>query len=138
MKFNNRLLSILIVCLLICSCKKKYPDGPFISFYSREARVANTWKMQQVIHNGMDVTKKYVDIDYTETYDMKGNYSYNSTTITGKGKWEFMNDDTLIKRSGVSGQSTQELVILRLKQKSFWYKYVEGNDNYEFHLTPDK
>ncbi|HET7817959.1 MAG TPA: DUF5004 domain-containing protein [Bacteroidia bacterium] len=139
MKINHNLTAIsLFICLSFYSCKKKYSDGPFFSFYSREARVANTWKMQLVTLNDVDITKNYTDINYTETYDKDASYSYNSTTITGKGKWEFESDYTLIKRSAVSGQSTQDLIILRLKQKSFWYKYADGKNNYEFHLIPDE
>lgn len=140
MKINNSLIAIIIlfICLSLSSCKKKYSDGPFFSFYSREARVANTWKMQLVTLNNEDITKNYTDINYTETYDKDGEYSYNSTTITGKGKWDFETDYTIIKRSAVSGQSAQDLIILRLKQKSFWYTYTDGKNNYEFHLIPDE
>jgi len=70
-----------------------------------------------------------------ETYDKDGNYSYASTKGSGAGKWAFQNDDLEIKRSGVSGQSSYDMVILLLKEKTFWYKIVDGSDTYEFHFV---
>ncbi len=136
MKTKNILFGILVIASSLTSCKK-YPDGPSISFRSRIERVANTWKMEQVMLNSSDVTSTFTNINYTETYDKSGNYSYSSAVGSGSGKWSFENKDTQIKRQGVSGQSTLDLTILRLKENSFWYKYTDGNDNYEFHLVPN-
>jgi hypothetical protein len=136
MKTKNILFGILVIASSLTSCKK-YPDGPSISLRSRTERVANTWKMEQVMLNGSDVTSTFTNINYTETYDKSENYSYSSTVGSGSGKWSFENNDMQIKRQGVSGQSTLDLTILRLKENSFWYKYTDGNDNYEFHLVPN-
>jgi len=136
MKTKNILFGILVIASSLTSCKK-YPDGPSISFRSRIERVANTWKMEQVMLNGSDVTSNFTNINYTETYDKSENYSYSSTEVSGSGKWSFENNDMQIKRQGVSGQPTLDLTILRLKENSFWYKYTDGNDNYEFHLVPN-
>ncbi len=136
MKTKNILFGIIVIASSLTSCKK-YPDGPSISFRSRIERVANTWKMEQVMLNGSDVTSTFTNINYTETYDKSENYSYSSTVGSGSGKWSFENNDMQIKRQGVSGQSTLDLTILRLKENSFWYKYTDGNDSYEFHLVPN-
>ena len=136
MKTKNILFGILVIASSLTSCKK-YPDGPSISFRSRIERVANTWKMEQVMLNGSDVTSNFTNTNYTETYDKSENYSYSSTEESGSGKWSFENNDMQIKRQGVSGQPTLDLTILRLKENSFWYKYTDGNDNYEFHLVPN-
>jgi hypothetical protein len=136
MKKKNILVLGLIIISLMAACKK-YPNGPLISLESRTARVANVWKMGQVMLNGSDVTSTYTNINYTETYDKSGNYSYTSSIASGSGKWTFENKDTQIKRSGVSGQSSEDLTILRLKEKSFWYKFTNGSDTYEFHLIPN-
>jgi hypothetical protein len=136
MKTKNILFGIIVIASSLTSCKK-YPDGPSISFRSRIERVANTWKMEQVMLNGSDVTSNFTNINYTETYDKSENYSYSSTVGSGSGKWSFENNDMQIKRQGVSGQSTLDLTILRLKENSFWYKYTDGNDSYEFHLVPN-
>ena len=136
MKTNFFLLNLLVALSLFSACKK-YPDGPRISFETRTARVSNVWKMEQVTVNGSDVTSTYTSINYTETYDKSGNYSYNSSFGGGSGKWAFENKDSQIKRNGVSGQSSYDITILRLKEKSFWYKFADGKDNYVFHLIPN-
>ena len=99
--------------------------------------MANNWKVEQVLHNGRDVTTDYTNINYTETYDKSGDYSYSSTTDGGSGKWSFENDYQQIKRYGVSKQPTVEMTILRLEEKSFWFNFAIVNDTYEFHLIPN-
>ena len=135
MKATKLVLAMLmIVSTTIISCKK-YPDGPSLSFRSRTARVSNTWKVDQYLFNGSDQTSTMTSINYSETYDKSGNYSYSSSLGGGSGKWVFQNNDEQIKRSGVSSQSSQDLIILRLKQREFWYYYMDGNDKHEFHLV---
>lgn len=129
------LCTLIFSSLLFMSCKK-YAEGPAISFRSRAERVANTWKMERVVKNGNDITSAYTTIDYTETYTKDGAYSYISAAGSGSGKWEFLDRDSKIKRSGVSGQPSLMLTILKLKEDSFWYRYTDGGDDYEFHLVP--
>ena len=136
MKAIKTLIVMLVFSSVFTSCKK-YPNGPMISLETRTARVANVWKMETVTLNGSDVTSSYKNINYTETYDKKGNYSYTSSLGGGSGKWAFENKDTQIKRNGVSGQSSEDLTILKLKESSFWYKFTDGGDTYEFHLIPN-
>ncbi len=131
---TTKILSIiLLICASFTGCKK-YEDGPAFSLRSKTARVANTWEIESYTINGADNTSTLKNINYTETYDKDGNYSYNSSAVTGSGKWEFQSDKEQIKRSGVSGQSTETLFILRLKENEFWYYYLDGNDRHEFHL----
>jgi len=124
----------LIIGVLFSGCKK-YGEGPSLSLRSKTARVANTWKVDSYTINGTDKTSALTGINYTETYDKDGNFSYNSSAGTGSGKWEFQSDKEQIKRSGVSGKSTETLFILRLKERKFWYYYLDGNDRHEIHLV---
>ena len=133
MTTKNIFSIILIIGASLTGCKK-YEDGPALSLRSKTARVANTWKVQSYTINGVDYTSSLTSINYTETYDKDGNYSYVSSAGTGSGKWEFQSDKEQIKRSGVSGQSTQTLYILRLKEREFWYYHLDGNDRHEIHL----
>lgn len=133
MTTKNILFIILIIGASLTSCKK-YEDGPAFSLRSKTARVANTWKVESYTINGTDYTSTFKNINYTETYDKDGNFSYNSSAGNGSGKWEFQSDNEQIKRSGISGQSTESLFILRLKESEFWYYYLDGNDRHEFHL----
>ena len=133
MKLQFTLLSV--VMLLTFSCKK-YPEGPAISIRSTESRVANTWKAEQVTVNGNDATSAYTNSAYTEIYERDGKYSYHSSAGNGSGTWDFQQNKKQIKRQGVSGQPSVVLTILKLKEKSFWYTYSYGGDNYVFHLIP--
>ncbi len=133
---SKQLIAFTVLSLFIILSCKKYPEGPALSLRSRTARVANTWKVEKVTENGVDFTSALNNLNYTETYDKDGNYSYSTSFGVGSGKWAFENKDTQIKRSGVSGQSSETLTILKLKENSFWYKYEDGNDIIEFHLIP--
>jgi hypothetical protein len=86
--------------------------------------------------NGTDITSLYVNSNYSETYTKDGTYSYTWTYGSGSGKWAFENSDKQIKRSGVSGQSSVDLTILKLKEKELWFTGTDGGDTYEFHLIP--
>lgn len=134
MTTKNIFFIILIIGASLMGCKK-YPEGPALSLRSKTARVANTWKIESYTINGVDNTSALKNINYTETYDKDGNYSYNSSLGTGSGKWEFQSGKEQIKRSGVSGQSSETLFILRLKEREFWYYYLDGNDRHEVHLA---
>lgn len=131
---TKNILSVLLlasVCLLGC---KKYEEGPGLSFRSKEARLANTWKVVSCNVDGTDYTSFYTNINYTETYDESGNYSYSSNSGSGTGKWQFQSDKEEIYRSAVAGQPTRTLTILKLKDKEFWYYFKDGSSKYEFHL----
>lgn len=121
--------------VLIASCGK-YEDGPGLSLRSKTARVSNTWKVEQYLYNGADQTSTFHGLlpNYRETYDKDGNYSFSYDGNSGSGRWEFQNDKLEIKRSGVSSQSSETLVILRLKEKEFWYYIMDGNDKEEVHM----
>ena len=131
--FFSLALGLTVTFTVLTGCKK-YPEGPALSLRSRAARLENTWKVVSVTLNGQDITSQFSAINYTETYDKEGNYSYNSALDSGSGKWEFQNDDLEIRRSGVSGQSSMDLIILKLKSNEFWYKILDGSDVYEFHF----
>lgn len=137
MKTKIFFLSLCTVVLSLTSCKK-YQEGPSISLRSKAERVSNTWKMEKVTMNGTDITSMYTSINYLETYDKEGVYSYTSTADSGSGQWTFEANNEQIRRKGVSGQPTLDLTILKLKEKSFWYTVVDGGDTYEFHLIPNE
>ena len=137
MKKTKTLLTLLAGILLASSFPgcKKYEEGPAISFRSRAERVSNTWKVEKLLVNGADNTPQYTA--FTETYTKAGSYEYDLSGNKGSGKWEFAENDTQIKRSGVSGMSSYNLVILKLKESEFWYSYSDGNDTWEFHMIPN-
>ncbi len=133
-KKNVAALFIILIGLSITvfpGCKK-YPDGPMLSIHSRTERVANTWRVDNYKINENDYTSLVTD--YTETFTKSGNYSYTWGSFTGVGTWAFQNNDSEIRITGISYQSSQTLYILKLEEKEFWYYYLDGNDRKEFHM----
>jgi hypothetical protein len=136
MKIKNKItVALLFIAAFtmttIQSCKK-YEEGPAISLHSRAERVANTWKIENYKINETDYTSG--TSDYSETFSKDGDYSYQWGAFSGSGKWAFQNDDAEIRITGTNTQPSQTLFILKLKEKEFWYYYMDGNDRHEFHL----
>jgi hypothetical protein len=135
-KMKNIALAIFLaaaITLPIQSCKK-YPDGPSISLLTPTTRLAQSWKIENAKKNESDYTS--LMSGYTETYTKGGDYSYVWGSFGGTGKWAFQNSQKEIALTGVNGQSSHTLFILRLEKKSFWYYYMDGSDKYEFHMIP--
>ena len=51
-----KLFLVIALCLAAVSCKKKYPDGPLISFSSKLKRMEGTWQISSAIINGENKT----------------------------------------------------------------------------------
>ena len=126
---------ITLACFLIAvaGCGK-YEDGPGFSLLPKTERLSNTWRVGLATENGKDITSHYTDINYTETYEADGFYSYASNNSTGAGRWEWSNDRKTVRRYAVDGQPTRVMYILRLKEKELWYYYMDGYDRIEFHM----
>src|SRR4051812_41045047 len=119
MKTKNKisLVVILLAGMMMTTVEgcKKYPEGPVLSIHSRTERVANTWKVDNYKVNGDDYTSLVAG--YIETYSTDGAYSYSYGNISGTGKWAFQNNDSEVRITGISNQSSETLVILKLEEK---------------------
>lgn len=136
MKSKSRFTAVLILAAALAiptiqSCSK-YPEGPGMSIHSRAERVANTWKVENYKINGTDYTSG--TSDYQETYSKDGQYSYTSGIFSGTSTWSFINDDEQIQIAETTTQDARTLFILKLKEKEFWYYYMDGSDKHEFHM----
>jgi hypothetical protein len=139
MKHKNKiallaLLTITIAVSTLQSCKK-YENGPRISLRSRTQRVANIWKIENYTLDGKDLTS--LSSGYTQTFTSDNNYSFSFGILGGTGKWVFQNDDKEIKIYGINGQSSSVLTILKLEEKSFWYKSTDAGKITVMHLIPN-
>lgn len=122
-----------LIMLGLQGCKK-YPEGPAFSLRTKTERVSNTWKVDNYKINSSDYTSLMTS--YNETFTKEGDYSYSWGSLNGTGKWAFQNDKEQIKLTGVNNQSSHDLIILKLEEKTFWYYYMDGNDKHEIHLIP--
>lgn len=131
---------VLLTANVFTGCKK-YEEGPMLSLRSKKERVANTWKVEKYYENGVDKTNEFTaeNINYTETFTKEGGWSYSYTDVNGEleadaGKWEFDKDNEVIDRNA-GGSTWEELYILKLKEKEFWFWYMDSGEKKEFHLV---
>ncbi len=138
------LTKVLAISLILFTSCKKYPEGPVISLETRKARVANNWKVEKALEDGVDKTSDYDGV--TLLFDKKGNASITVTSqvlggagLTMQGKWEFFDSDKklrLIMDSGNNSSDITEFTILKLKEKSMWLKLEDSGTITELHLIP--
>ncbi len=137
--------TIVIASAIISSCGK-YEEGPNLSLASKKGRVANTWKVEAFLQDGVDKTSDYRVGVASESYEYKkdGTYTESFTltvlggglTTTETGTWEFINDNEAIKTlSNVSGSKADTMNVLRLKGNDMWVKSVSGTPVTEIHLV---
>lgn len=141
------ILSLCGSAILFDGCKK-YPEGPAISLRSKKERVANTWKLDQLISGGVDSTAFYTNIlnDYTVTLTKSGSYTiaYNvwGFGVTESGDWSFSSgkEDLNITPKSISiGNlpSPSVLQILKLYEKELWLRNFQSNGTTkEYHFSP--
>lgn len=129
LKYLPALIIAVFALFFFDSCK--YEDGPAISFRSRKERVANTWKLDQYLVNGVDSTLGFEYLYNTArwTFNKNGGFMFSyiwaDTTVSAIGEWEFTSNDEAINLNYVTFADTitkQTLTILRLKEKEFWFK----------------
>jgi hypothetical protein len=100
-------LLILLAITLSFACKRRFPDGPLISFRTVNHRLEGTWKVTQFLINGADSTDEFnaklgCEIEFSKnTFQLNGNqfnegpyyYFYlincnNGMTMNGFWLWD--------------------------------------------------
>jgi hypothetical protein len=134
LKLSN-FIGVIIMIVTIYGCKK-YEDGPGLSFHSKKARVANTWKIDKYYVNGVDQTASYYSTrqNYRQIFDLNGEYAETYTNFGTTGIWNFIDNKNEINLT--VGNSVKVLVIEKLKSKEFWYYIMVGTDKIEYQLIP--
>ncbi|MGL5888752.1 MAG: lipocalin family protein [Bacteroidia bacterium] len=141
--------SIAIVALLVGSVSVtgcgKYEEGPSLSLRTKKARIVGQWEVEKVMENGVDVTSDYRAVVASETIEFKKDETFTaSTTLTSlfggatdsqSGTWAFAEDKEKVSSSVTENSvtTTTTVEILRLTNKEFWTKEVDGSDTYEYH-----
>lgn len=116
---------------------KKYEDGPTISFVSRENRISNTWKFESATKDGFDVMNDPLVVYPGSRLDINknGSFTWYSNIANVTGAWAFQSNDEEVRLSFPAPLGEQVWTILRLKEDSFWVKYIENGSTYEFHFV---
>ncbi|MCX7861815.1 MAG: hypothetical protein N2449_02335 [Bacteroidales bacterium] len=128
------LLSLLLSC-------KKYEEGPFISFRSKEERLANTWKVAKYFENGVDKTNDFNNVfnGYAMTINKDNSYSlsyklFSLMPYSESGTWFFNTDKTSVTFKKNNSSSTWK--ILKLYEEELWGEFVDSNKIIQIHLIP--
>lgn len=109
----------------------KYEDGPSISLKSKTSRVANTWKIDKFINeDGEEISGSEFD-GWEIVFEKDGAYKVATDFGDAKGTWEFNDDKTKLLLTAEGETEANEVTILRLKEKEFWYK----EDGIEYQLV---
>ena len=140
MKKVKFLLSITTILLLTFYGCKKYPEGPSVSLRSRTERVANNWKVGQVLDKGKDVTSRYNKYELTTTesgiakltvkYDIFGTAFEYATT----GTWVFVSNQEKLSFDFNNDNADGVYQILKLEEQEMWLK--EDGGSLELHYVP--
>ena len=76
-------LYILICFFITSSCKKKFEEGPLISFRSAKKRIAGDWSFEKYFENGEDKSTLLLN-DTAYTGFFFSNYEYKLLELKGK------------------------------------------------------
>lgn len=128
------LLPLLVLTLVLGSCKK-YEEGPGFSLRSKNARVAGDWKLEKSIYNGQDEPLDADDKDDVWKFDKDGTFEFQDPgTSTEKGTWAFDNKKEKITLTFDGSSFALVVEVIRLTNKEFWFKFIDGTDVQETHL----
>ncbi|MFI5149309.1 MAG: hypothetical protein ACHQRM_06210 [Bacteroidia bacterium] len=137
------LCALLLLSLPGC---QKYPDGPMISFRTKEHRLCENWKRVKEYENGTDITTQAMSHIRSESRIIyhDGSFSYNldsdNGTVSYSGSWAFSTDKTIVNFSYVVGMTpvNETFLILRLKEGDMWLRETNfSGDIYEYHFAPN-
>lgn len=134
------ILFTVLFFLALTSCNK-YEDGPVLSFVSRNERVANTWKMDKAIENGVDVTSNYDRYVVTLTKSGSASFTAHFSLLSleydyvTNGTWSFESNDDKLKLDYENDLVDATYVILKLKENELWLR--QENTELELHLAPE-
>jgi hypothetical protein len=149
MKKIISLSTLFVAVMILFSSCGKYEEGPMISLKSKEARVAGTYQVVEVLKNGQVDDSEYNDMTGVEpTFEKDGTGSMSTTyslggisyTMTYDLEWMFNDDETkLMVRMKGEGETTwgdwEESTIIRLTDTEIWtQEYDEYDDLWEYHF----
>jgi hypothetical protein len=140
-KMKKNIIWILLILLVIpLACKKRFEDGPLISFRSVKARIEGTWKVDKFYINDADSTADFnnrlgCEIEFSkDVYNGDNYYIYLKNCNNNRiyiGFWDnprggefgttFLKDSTFTNGIGPIGSDRSQgtWTILRLTNKEF-------------------
>lgn len=143
MKSLSKITALLVMIAFVAVSCGKYEEGPKFSLASKNARLINTWKIDEIYKNGatQTVTADEKDDYYEVKKDGVLSFTYitSGLTSTFTGTWEFTADKANLRLTysgsilGIPLTSDEEYTILRLTSDELWLEQVEGSNTFEYH-----
>ena len=136
----QKTLVIGIAAMMLTTGCKKYEDGPAVSFRSKKARIANTWRVDKALNGSEDVTS---DFDQYELQMLtNGNATLSALYHLGdlsfefqtNGTWSLENNNEDLRLDFENDAADETYEILRLKEDELWLR--TKSKDLELHLTP--
>lgn len=133
---------------LLVSCERDYPEGPSISFKSREARMINNWRVKYLSRNEYDETKYYDKYEMTfakgGTTSTGGDFTWviksnkgDTTEYKITSKWLFAAEERQFNFTYPNTNKQLYCTIERLKDRELWIRYQIDNDYFYVKLIPN-
>ena len=134
-------LTILFISVILFSCAK-YEDGPAFSVRSKKERISNTWEIDKVLVDGIQVSSDFSRFKFDFSNDNSASISYlldDDELIEYFGSWSLFEENQfqyVVQGDSLGVQSfiEQNWKIRRLKEVEFWL-YNESS-NIEIQLKP--
>jgi predicted NAD/FAD-dependent oxidoreductase len=136
MKLHKILFLLAIVAMAATSSCNKYEDGPSISLRSKARRIANTWKYEKYIVNGVELagtpSKQTLKQFWSANGEMNTTYINQVTGVaeTVNGNWELIDNDSKIRvtqNNVIQGipETTIIYTVLKLSNKEMWLRSAD-------------
>ncbi len=134
----KQLISFSLLFLLLSSCSG-YEEGQWMSFRSKEERIANTWYVVIALDaQEEDISSLFNRQFFTFTKDGQVEIAFPQKGIPPiQGRWFFSDkkktfhweldaDEAQLAEAEFACQAEQSFKILRLEEKELWLKDEEG------------
>lgn len=139
---NLSIASILIIITLgsLSTGCGKYDDGPEFSLRSRKERIANTWRVENAMNGGNDVTSSFDQYELKMSKEggatLTANYALGDLTFeyATSGTWKLVNNDEDLQLDFENNDADETYTILRLKEEELWLR--ENGGELELQLKP--
>ncbi|MEM9986131.1 MAG: hypothetical protein AAF804_13645 [Bacteroidota bacterium] len=117
-----------LIMALLSGCK--YEEGPFLSFQSREERIAGIWKVAYATDEaGEENTTAFEDLTFIfgEDFSAEAELETSIGTVEFNGTWDLSQDDTVFQLEDLElplgiASFDEDFDILRLTEDEFWLR----------------
>ena len=147
MKLHTLIFLFATAIIIATSACNKYEDGPAISFRSKARKIANTWKYENYVVNGVELagtpSKQTLKQFWSANGTMNTTYINQVTGIaeTVNGNWELLDNNSKIRvtqNNVIQGipETVNLYSILKLTNCEMWLRSADLST--DIHFVPSK